>query len=141
MSDIRLDLELTDEAKVYRPGDVVRGIVRWSTAQSPRRLAAQLVWWTEGKGNRDSAVGVRQEWEYPSAEGEKSFELTVPAGPLTYHGRLISILWGLEVVAESPDGSTRAELTISPTGEPITPDPACDPEEDDTDSGLFGGLR
>ncbi len=142
MSDIRLELQLSDETTAYRPGDVVRGTLRWSAEESPRLLAAQLVWWTEGKGNRDAAVGTRQEWEYPQAEGEYSFELTAPAGPLTYHGRLISILWAVEVVAEKPEGSARTEVTMSPTGEPITLDAADDPEEESTgDNRLFGFMR
>lgn len=117
MSDVRLNV--TCEATTCRPGDMLRGSVRWTALEPPRLLVAQLVWRTEGKGDPDTAVEARQEWAGPGPAGTQEFALPVPAGPLSYHGKLISILWAVEVATERPDGLHKTEITVSPTGEPL----------------------
>lgn len=133
MSDVRLDV--TCEATTCRPGEVLRGSVRWTALEPPRLLVAQLVWRTEGKGDQDTAVAARQEWPAPGPAGTEEFALTVPPGPLSYHGKLISVLWVLEVATERPDSLHQTEITVSPAGAPLTFPAAGEAEEGP------GGLR
>lgn len=123
MSWIRI--ETRDGVTAFRPGDEVAGTVRWRLDQRPRSLELRLFWYTKGKGDQDVGVVdslplVEPDLESPS-EGSRSFAFRLPAGPYSFSGHLISLLWALEAVAETA-GRTQAErreIVVSPTGREI----------------------
>lgn len=66
-----------------------------------RELEVRLGWRTEGKGNRTGGVGasVRLEGEGEWRKGTRRsypFRLEAPWGPLSYRGKILSVVWELE---------------------------------------------
>ncbi len=115
MSELTLHIE--GDRDTFRPGEKIEGIVEVNLAERPRKLVVQLAWATEGMGDADSGVAASQEI---STTGEQPFSLQVPPGPVTYHGRTISINWKVEAYTEKPDALTTWPVVISPTGEALT---------------------
>jgi hypothetical protein len=120
MSWIRI--ETRDGVTAFRPGDEVAGTVRWQLDRPPRSLELRLFWYTQGKGDQD--VGVVE--NLPLAEtapvGHRSFRFRLPAGPFSFSGKLISLLWAIEAVAEMGGAGAQAErceIIVSPTGREI----------------------
>lgn len=102
----------------YRPGDTVAGSVRWELGEARKQLALRLFWYTAGIGTVD--IGVVDEWvlDTPDLQGEQVFALRVPeAVPVSTAGKLVAVLWALELVAEPGGALERLELTVAPHGE------------------------
>ncbi|MDH3402765.1 MAG: hypothetical protein OES32_08280 [Acidobacteriota bacterium] len=117
MADLRLELE--ESRTSFRPGETIRGVARWALEEPPEALEVRLFWYTEGKGDQD--VGGVQSTTLDGAglEGEREFTFTAPAAPLSFSGKLISLVWALELVALPAAEAGRAEIVISHTGEEI----------------------
>jgi hypothetical protein len=114
-----LRLELEDQAAIFRPGAELRGLVSWDTSESPVTLAASLGWYTEGKGDEDSATVVEQRWRLANPSGLQKFEWRLPRGPLSAQGKLLRIRWGVECSIAETGEVVRVEIVLSPTGQPI----------------------
>jgi len=110
----------TDGGKTaYLPGEAVSGSVRWQFEQRVDRMELRLFWYTRGKGTRDVGIAASQTIEAPQPEGNQSFSLALPEAPYSFSGRLISLLWSLELVIQ-PGGEAQAtEIVMSPTGSEI----------------------
>lgn len=109
---------ITTERSAYRPGEEIRGTAAWSGGKAPRQAEVRLFWHTEGKGTRDSAVAETVILENPQAEDSRTFVCRAPDFPYSFSGRLISLLWGLELVLDSGDAPF-VELVIAPGGTEI----------------------
>lgn len=117
-----LDIEFERGKTVFAPGERVRGNVRWLLAEpagSEEPLELSLFWYTEGRGTRD--VGVVERIEIPAAGafGSKDFDLALPNGPYTFSGKLISLIWAVELLCREQDEMFRREIIVSPTGTEI----------------------
>lgn len=113
MNAIRIDLEGTSARE---PGDEIRGTVHWTLSVPPTSIQTRLFWYTEGKGDRDLSVAQESSTETTAASGSTSFTFRLPAGPYSFSGKLISLIWAIEAIA-APSGETaRVELTIGPDG-------------------------
>lgn len=113
MSWLRVSIE--GRRTAFRPGDVLRGEAAWHLDGEPEKLSARLFWYTQGKGTQD--VGVVEELELsPVAEGRQELRFQIPEGPYSFSGKLVSLLWAVELVAEPGGETARAELVVSPTG-------------------------
>jgi hypothetical protein len=60
----------------------------------------------------------------PNAVGWKDFSFTLPEGPYSFSGQLISLVWALELTCSPGSETFRQEITVSPTGREITLGPA-----------------
>ncbi|MCC5789318.1 MAG: hypothetical protein JJT75_06770 [Opitutales bacterium] len=114
------DLDIADNKTVYLPGETLHGTLRWVLDKAPKSIEVVLFWSTQGKGTQDSGVVVREEWPKPGPFGEKSFTFKLPHAPLSFHGKLISLEWGLEAIAHRAKRQTVTKLIISPSGENIS---------------------
>ena len=115
-------MQLLDERSAYQPGERVRVHVSWSLSEQPRDIRANLFWFTQGKGTTDTVVVESLTAPVVNLVGEWSFEFSLPAaGPFSYSGRLLSVCWAIEVIAEKRCGFARQDLIVSPTGAPIVP--------------------
>ena len=104
---------------VFRPGEEVAGGVAWTLDDAPRRVVVRLFWRTEGKGTTDTGVADELVIDEPGTMGRQEFAFTLPEGPYSFSGRLISLIWGVEALAEGTDEVAREDLVISPTGAEI----------------------
>ena len=103
----------------FTPGEEVTGAVSWSLDREPKSAVVRLFWYTEGKGTRDVGVVAEEQISTPRQKDERSFRFTLPAAPYTFSGKLISLLWAIELVIEPGDLSERLPIVVSPTGEEI----------------------
>lgn len=105
------------EADRYEPGGKLSGQVGWSLDPAPRRIEVNLFWQTSGKGTEDLEVVDTFTLDRPAAQGLEPFEFTLPIMPYSFSGRLITLRWGVEAVADKTSHS--AFFTLAPGGEEI----------------------
>lgn len=115
----RVAIALAGGRTAFLPGEDVAGAVDWRRPAAPERVEVRLFWYTRGKGTEDVEIVDRMTFEEPSAEEGKGFRFRLPEGPYSVSGKLVSLAWAIEVVAEPDDEVARTELTVSPTGSEI----------------------
>lgn len=117
MNELRIEVD--SNRKDFKPGEEISGRVLWRLEQNPKEVELRLFWYTEGKGDRDVEIAESVKYDHSSAADQRSFKLLIPKFPFSFSGKLISLLWGLELVTEAPDASTRYDLTVGPEGKEI----------------------
>ena len=93
-----LDIEIENGRTVFRPGEEILGRVKWEFGESPAKLELSLFWRTQGKGSQDVGVIQTITFDNPGGFDKRDFRLRVPDGPYSFSGKLISIIWALELV-------------------------------------------
>ena len=116
-----IQVETRDGVTSFRPGDEVSGRAWWEFEQRPREVVARLFWYTEGKGTQDVVVIQTDPFPSPERQDQRKFSFTLPEGPFSFSGRLISLIWGVEVVGVAATGeeSARVQIVVSPDGDEI----------------------
>jgi hypothetical protein len=102
----------------YLPGEMLTGAAGWSLPAPPTSAEVRLFWHTAGKGTRDVRVVMAVPLDGPGAQDTRSFSLVLPTLPWSLDGRLVSLLWGIELVLEPGGRNVRRELIVSPDGAP-----------------------
>ena len=115
----KLSLALHDDKAAFAPRATVRGTAQWNLDANPRHLELSLFWYTTGKGTRDVGVIETYRLDEPGASGSKDFSFTLPEGPYSFSGKLISLIWALELTCFPDSDTVRREITVSPTGQEI----------------------
>jgi hypothetical protein len=66
-------------------------------------------------------VGVAQtlRFDEPGAYGSKDFSFTLPDGPYSFSGKLISLVWAIELTCSGGSEAIRREVTVSPMRQEI----------------------
>lgn len=129
MAKCDLSIHLDEPQAAYHPGDVVRGSVEVRTDEPVRcdGLTVELRWRTHGKASsvKETAVSARLfagEWR-GGAVHRYRFELELPAGPFTYHGHYLNVVWEVYASADvpwafDPDAEQEIALLARPGDEP-----------------------
>lgn len=117
MSTLRLETE--NNRTNYMPGEELKGIAMWQMDKRPRDIEVRIFWYTEGKGTQDVEIVDTIRLESPKQNDVCNFEFTLPQGPHSFSGSLISLLWAIEVVAEPSGDTERLSFNLSSTGEEI----------------------
>jgi hypothetical protein len=113
-----LAIELRGGVTAYRPGGTIEGTVSWSFDKPPRSVELRLFWYTRGFGTEDAEVVEKQSFDGEQEQGRHSFALRLPAGPYSFHGTLITLVWALELVG--PHATlARTEFSMGPEGRPV----------------------
>jgi len=122
-------IELDDGRTAYRPGEEMSGAVLWviegeeggpgSGAPPVETAEVRLIWFTRGRGDRDSGIVAARDLPGPQATDRRRFSFTVPVGPYSVSGKLVSLIWAIEAVLEPGSRAARTEITVSPTGREI----------------------
>jgi hypothetical protein len=115
----RIAVVLAGDRAAFRPGEAVAGAADWRLEAAPERVEVRLFWYTQGKGTQDVGIVDRQTFERPGQEASQGFRFRLPEGPYSFSGKLISLAWAVEVVAEAAGGEgevARREIVVSPTG-------------------------
>jgi hypothetical protein len=119
MSTTDLGIFIAGGRTAFQPGDTLEVSALWALAGAPEQLEARLFWYTRGKGTEDVGVVSVQRVENPPAAGERAWRFKLPAQPWSFSGKLISLVWAVELVVEPGARSARAEFTLSPDGQEI----------------------
>ena len=121
-----MEVTLAGDRTAYSPGETLEGTAAWRLAERPVSLELRLFWYTQGKGDRDLEVVESQSFAAPEATGRQSFQLRLPAAPYSFSGKLISLLWAVELVAEPGARGARTEIVVAPGGREVLLDAAGD---------------
>ncbi len=127
MSDPNLHISM--ENGITEVGSVFRGRITSAgqrddlaetSNQSVRAVRLSLRYYTQGRGDRDSQTVVGHEFPVDSyGRVDAGFELPVPlAGPISYDGRLIRVLWEVEARVDIKlrrDAKTIVPVLVIPT--------------------------
>ena len=100
-----------------KPRAVLELVARWSLPSAPRSLEARLFWFTRGKGTEDAGVVATELVPAPAAHGEHRVRFTLPEAPYSFSGRLISLIWAVELSADHT--AARWEFVLAPEGREI----------------------
>ena len=109
---MKTTLKINLEDTKTTPRSEIHGSYSWKFSKEPSPLELRLFWYTEGKGTEDSEVISTKDLHPNQREGEAAFNFILPEGPLTYRGKLISILWAIELFDTNTDDFTRAEFEL-----------------------------
>ena len=115
----RLEISTEGGRLGFHPGEELRGTASWSLETPPTKVELRLFWRTEGKGSQDVGVVETLSFDGAGAEDRREFRLRLPPGPYSFSGKLISLIWAFELVAEPGADAGRQDITISPTGREI----------------------
>jgi hypothetical protein len=110
-----MKVETRGGATTFVPGEAVEGTASWHLEKPAQSVELRLFWYTQGKGDQDVGVVATVPFPEPALQDRRAFHISLPAGPYSFSGRLISLLWALEVVAEPGSRAGRLEITVSPT--------------------------
>lgn len=111
----QITLRIDGDRTAFRPGETITGTVRWALEEAPSEFAVRLFWYTRGKGTEDVGVVDEVPVTVGDAAGEQTFSFRLPAGPYSFSGRLISLMWSIEAVSAAPEAVDRVDLVVSPT--------------------------
>ena len=117
MNSLRISTQ--EQRTSFRPGEELKGEARWTLDVKAKSAEVRLFWYTEGKGTRDLQVVDTIIFQTPKENDERSFTFNLPEAPYSFSGKLISLIWAIELVIEPGDLAQRLEIIVSPTGEEI----------------------
>jgi len=121
MSKCDLEIVLDHPDRPYKPGEKLSGFVgvTVNTDCKCNGLTIASQWRTHGSGNNRSGPNhptTLFEGEWKAGEQHvHPFELTVPNGPLTYHGQYLNVDWYLTARADIPwalDPKAKTEFVL-----------------------------
>ncbi|MCB1079708.1 MAG: hypothetical protein KDM64_17960 [Verrucomicrobiae bacterium] len=119
MSHAKIQTELDNLA--YTPRETIRGAVTWQTSERPAEAALRLIYYTSGKGTQDVVVVAEQAFDAPSESDHRAFEFLLPESPWSFSGKLVSLIWALELeVLHGKEALVeRLDFNCTPTGTEI----------------------
>lgn len=112
MPEQSIHLEIRETG--MKPGETLQGRAAWNLVVPPGKLEIRLFWYTRGRGTRDVEVVERRIVAHPAVAGEEAFAFHLPDGPYSFSGKLISVTWAVELVADEETIGERAEFILAP---------------------------
>jgi len=113
MTLLRID---TDEGRRwFLPGDTVSGRVSWRLEEPCETVEVRLFWHTSGKGTEDVEIVDSLVFSEGGVHGDRAFSFSLPLGPYSFSGTLITLTWALELIALPGGDVARVEITVAPT--------------------------
>jgi hypothetical protein len=113
-------VQLSDSRTAFRPRETIAGKVTWEFDAAPKSAELSLKWWTRGRGIADYGVAETVPFADPQATETRSFTITLPEGPYSFSGTLITLTWTLELILEPGNVADGVDITIAPDGKPIS---------------------
>jgi hypothetical protein len=114
-----LNIELSGNRTTFEPGEEIAGKAVWSLDHPPRAVVLRLFWFTSGRGDEDVGLVETLRFDHPLIDESRSFRFHLPEAPYSFTGKLISLNWALELVAEPSKKVARQEITLAPGGEAV----------------------
>jgi hypothetical protein len=108
----QLKIEMAEGRKAFGPGEEVSGQVAWELETDPDGAELRLFWFTRGKGTVDTDTVQSVRFEHPKQKDRREFRLVLPEGPYSFSGKLVSLIWALELTAGGR--SEQIELVMGP---------------------------
>jgi hypothetical protein len=119
MSEEVVAIGFRENQTSFRPGEMIEGAVRWELKEAPRSAEIRLCWRTRGKGTNDSEVVHTLPLDAPSAGDVRTFAFTAPESPYSFSGKLISLIWSVELLLKPGNRREEHEVTIGPDAKEV----------------------
>jgi hypothetical protein len=111
-----LVIQIRDRKTDFSPRESVVGDVSWQLDAPPKSAELRLLWRTSGRGVPDVCVVETVNFENPQATETRPFAFTLPEGPYSFSGALITLKWGLELNIDSGDQAACVDIVVGPGG-------------------------
>jgi hypothetical protein len=108
------EINIRNNREVFKPGETIEGEIKWQLVKNPKELELTLYWHTQGKGTEDIGITETLKFDNPGSFGSDNFQFTLPKGPYSFSGKLISIIWTLELTASKIKETCCKNIIISP---------------------------
>jgi hypothetical protein len=108
MSDLKIQLAAGRMA--FDPGEELTGTAAWKLDKPPRSVELRLLWFTRGQGEEDACVVETVRFDHPIQDDSR---------PCSFSGKLILLVWALELVVEPSKENARQEITLAPGAKPV----------------------
>ncbi|MBI5850578.1 MAG: hypothetical protein HZB39_05995 [Planctomycetes bacterium] len=115
----QLAVAFDDDVKSFEPGATVRGRALWLLSEDPVAIEVRLFWHTAGKGDVDLGIVGTTRFDTPGTAGDRPFEFVLPMRPWSCSGRLVSVIWSVEIVALPREDSQHFTITVGPGGREV----------------------
>jgi hypothetical protein len=112
----QLAIHLDDDRTAFEPGETIPASLDWSLSDPPDAIELRVVWNTVGKGTTDIGIEHVVTIDSPNLSESRRVDVPLPHAPYSFSGKLVSLVWALELVALPSGESTRQEITIAPGG-------------------------
>lgn len=116
----QLRIGLREDRTRFSPGDHLEGAAGWQLDQPPQSVEVRLLWFTRGKGTEDAEVVDTVRFDQPQAADARPFTFQLPVAPYSFSGKLISLIWVVELVALPGKQAARVEFVLAPEGREVT---------------------
>ena len=116
MNDLQIHLPHNDG---FDPGSEVAIRVNWNVDYDPESIELRLVWNTSGKGDTDLKVVKSVKLQTQARQGDDEVVITLPWGPYSFSGKLISLIWAFELVVLPEEDSIREEFVMARHGREV----------------------
>ncbi len=114
-----LQIQIANDRTAFEPGERIDGAISWTLDQEPRSAELRLIWYTRGKGTQDfQVIGVAR-FPNPAQTARHDFSFALPGAPYSFSGKLISLIWALELIMEPHSLATRTEIIVAPGGREV----------------------
>jgi hypothetical protein len=110
-----MEIRTSGDGTGFLPGEELAGEVSWKCDSDPGPVELRLFWHTEGKGTRDVKVIETLSFSVPGRQDRRDFRFRLPDSPYSFSGKLISVIWALELVLLSSGETERLEIVVSPS--------------------------
>ena len=117
MSTLRIDV--SGGTRGYKPGETIGGRVTWQADAAPQSAEVRLFWYTSGKGTQDVEIVDSVAFQTPQMNDERTFSFSLPRQPYSFSGKLISLVWALELIVEPGGNVERQEFVMSGSGQEV----------------------
>lgn len=114
-----LKIQLDSRGVAFQPGETISGKAYWSFPETPASVEIWLFWRTRGKGTEDVKVVQKIPFPNPMVQELRPFTFTLPQGPYSFSGKLISLSWGIELIAAGTKEVDQIEMILSPSKKEI----------------------
>jgi hypothetical protein len=109
-----MNLQVEIDKNSYHPGDSISGTARWQLEEPVDSLELRLFYYTEGKGTDDVEIVETTAVAKPSLSGSQRFQWQLPQSPYSFSGKLISLIWAVEVLLLPSGDAEHTTFTMGP---------------------------
>jgi hypothetical protein len=116
---MNIEIRLEGNQTEYKPGDRISGSAHWQLQEVAEAIELHLFYYTSGKGTQDVNVIETLAIASPPLSGSERFSWDLPKAPYSFSGKLISLIWAVEIVVLPGRDAASAEFHLTPTGKEI----------------------
>ena len=115
-----ISIQLNDQRTAYAPREKVSGKVTWQLDKTPESGELRLTWSTRGRGDGDYATAETIPFANPQATETRPFTITLPDGPYSFSGTLITLTWTIEVEFQPGKVANGVDIVLAPDGKAVS---------------------